>query len=95
MAVINCSDNTARVSWNASEGALFYVATAKSTQGGLSTCESAQHGCTLTNLTCGALYSVSVVARDSNCGSLPSQSAELQTGTETRFAVGLQLHIDD
>ncbi|XP_062308247.1 uncharacterized protein LOC134012721 [Osmerus eperlanus] len=79
VAVINCSDNTARVSWNASKGALFYVATAENAQGGLSTCESAELGCTLTNLTCGALYTVSVVARDSSCGSLPSQSAEVQT----------------
>ncbi|XP_039984445.1 uncharacterized protein LOC120790698 [Xiphias gladius] len=76
---IDCSKNQALVSWSASEGALSYKVTAQSTQGDVSSCESADLKCTLTGLTCGRSYSVQVVARDDICSSLPSPTTKFKS----------------
>ncbi|KAL2097078.1 hypothetical protein ACEWY4_006285 [Coilia grayii] len=68
---VNCSENSAIVSWDRSEGALSYQAFAQSSYGNIS-CHSSDLSCTLTNVTCGANYSVRVVAKDTKCSSTPS-----------------------
>ena len=77
---VDCSLNSALVSWNRSEGALSYQVTAQSSHGN-SSCYSSSLSCTLANITCGANYSVQVVAMDDSCSSTPSQPVLFQTGT--------------
>ncbi|KAL7397583.1 hypothetical protein ABVT39_024505 [Epinephelus coioides] len=76
---IDCSENQAVVSWGASEGALSYNVSAQSTRGAMSSCESTETMCILTNLTCGQTYSVQVVAEDDICSSLPSPAIEFKS----------------
>lgn len=76
---VDCSLNTAQVSWNHSEGALSYQVTAQSNAGDVS-CSSSGLSCTLANITCGANYTVQVVAMDDSCSSTPSQPVLFQTG---------------
>lgn len=78
--VIDCSKNEANVTWSASDGALSYKASALSTQGSTSLCETTDLSCTLTNLTCGHSYMVQVVAQDNICSSLPSPAKTFQSG---------------
>ncbi|KAL0966456.1 hypothetical protein UPYG_G00295510 [Umbra pygmaea] len=66
--VMICANNTAVVSWNASQGAVWYSVSANSS-GGSSTCSSSDLSCTLVNLTCGTAYNVQVVAVDNQCSS--------------------------
>lgn len=77
---MDCGNNRAVVSWSASDGALSYKATAQSSLGAMSRCESAGLTCTLTNLTCGQSYTVQVVAEDDICSSLPSQATTFHSG---------------
>ncbi|XP_062337582.1 fibronectin type III domain-containing protein 7-like [Osmerus eperlanus] len=79
--VMDCANNQAVVSWLASQGATWYSASAYSSKGN-STCQrSSALTCTLANITCGANYSVQVVAGDNNnCSSLPSQAATFNSG---------------
>ncbi|XP_036969323.1 fibronectin isoform X2 [Acanthopagrus latus] len=76
---MDCSENEAVVSWRASEGALSYKVSAKSSQGSMSLCESTDPVCTLTDLKCGQSYSVQVVAEDGICSSLPSPAIEFNS----------------
>ncbi|XP_054458914.1 fibronectin-like [Anoplopoma fimbria] len=76
---IDCSNNQGLVSWSSSDGALSYKVTAQSSQGVMSSCESTNLMCTLTNLTCGQDFSVQVVAQDDICSSLPSQATEFKS----------------
>lgn len=77
---MDCSKNQALVSWSASEGALSYKVTAQSRQGAVSSCESTELMCILTNLTCGQSYAVQVVAQDDICSSLPSPATNFKSG---------------
>lgn len=77
---VNCSTSQAVVSWSASTGALSYKVVAENTQNDRTFCETAELTCTLTNLTCGYLYSVQVVAEGETCSSLPSQDVEFSPG---------------
>lgn len=83
---MDCSNNRAAVSWSASDGALSYRATAQSSRGAASVCESTGLTCTLTNLTCGLSYTVQVVAEDETCSSLPSQATTFQSGNTTQLS---------
>lgn len=82
---MDCSRNQALVSWNVSEGALSYKVTAQNIQGAISSCESTDIKCTLTNLTCGQSYSVQVVAQDNICSSLPSPALIFNSGRVTEI----------
>ncbi|KAK9519631.1 hypothetical protein VZT92_022346 [Zoarces viviparus] len=75
----DCSKDQVLVSWSASAGALSYKATAQSTQGAMSSCETTNLMCTLTNLTCGQVFSVQVVAQDDICSSLPSPATTFKS----------------
>lgn len=77
---INCSNNEANVAWSASDGALFYKASAPNTQGSASLCETTDLTCTLKNLTCGQGYILQVVAQGSICSSLPSPATSFHSG---------------
>lgn len=74
-----CSNRTA-VMWQASLGAQSYNVIAVGNKGTQTTCSSNTTTCSLTNLRCGQVYGVSVVAINDVCSSPQSQSATLQTG---------------
>lgn len=66
---MDCATNEAIVSWDASQGALMYTASAQGTD---VSCETSGLSCVLRGLQCGESYSVQVVAKDDICASLPS-----------------------
>ncbi|XP_055084582.1 fibronectin type III domain-containing protein 7-like [Periophthalmus magnuspinnatus] len=85
-AEMNCSTDTAAVSWTGSSGAENYTVTGQSTTGNVS-CEAVGLTCNLTNLACGTQYTIQVVARNSACSSAPSQAITLDTGKATNKKV--------
>uniref|UniRef100_A0AAY4CH64 Fibronectin type-III domain-containing protein n=2 Tax=Denticeps clupeoides TaxID=299321 RepID=A0AAY4CH64_9TELE len=87
--VMDCGQNKAVVSWSPSQGTLSYRAFTRSST--FSSCESSSPTCTLQNLTCGAAYSVQVVAMGDSCTSLPSQAADFWTAPCTPQNVSVQM----
>ncbi|XP_053096527.1 uncharacterized protein LOC113530559 [Pangasianodon hypophthalmus] len=81
-----CSNRTT-VMWQASLGAQSYRVIAMGNKGHQTTCSSNTTTCSLTDLRCGQVYNVSVVAIDDACSSLQSQSATLQTGPCAPFNI--------
>uniref|UniRef100_A0A8B9HN00 Fibronectin type-III domain-containing protein n=1 Tax=Astyanax mexicanus TaxID=7994 RepID=A0A8B9HN00_ASTMX len=73
-----CGNSTV-VTWQASLGAVSYMAIAVSNSGHQSNCTSTGTSCSLTNLLCGQVYSISVVSMDDACTSLKSKNVTLQT----------------
>ncbi|XP_049332485.1 G surface protein, allelic form 156-like isoform X4 [Astyanax mexicanus] len=78
-ASVNCSRNTASVSWLSSPGALVYFVTANSSSGLSANCTSVNTSCDLLTLACGVAYTVTVMAKDNNCSSACSAPVQLQT----------------
>ncbi|XP_072525550.1 uncharacterized protein [Salminus brasiliensis] len=78
-ASVNCSRNIATVSWQSSQGALRYFVMANSSSGQSANCTSVNTFCDLTTLACGLTYTVTVMAKDSNCSSACSAPVQLQT----------------
>ncbi|KAM7379233.1 hypothetical protein PAMP_004798 [Pampus punctatissimus] len=70
---LDCANNTAVVTWSASQGAVLYSVTAYSSHSNTS-CQTSDLTCRLYNLTCGSRYTVYVVAIDDTCSSIPSQA---------------------
>lgn len=66
-ADVDCSNNSARVSWSSGRGADSYVVTVAGGHGSLFSCESEEDWCDLTELSCGQLYHVSLTTISSNC----------------------------
>ncbi|GAA6076390.1 uncharacterized protein LOC113651476 [Tachysurus ichikawai] len=82
-----CSNQTT-VMWQGSRGAKSYRVIAMGNKGHQTTCSSITTTCSLTDLRCGQVYSVSVVAIDDTCSSPQSQSTTLQTGPCAPFNIG-------
>ncbi|KAG7242280.1 hypothetical protein INR49_023955 [Caranx melampygus] len=62
----DCENNSAVMSWNASEGAVEYFGCAQS-DGEMLYCNSTDSSCTLEGLECGKMYNFSVEASDGIC----------------------------
>ncbi|KAM8884839.1 fibronectin type III domain-containing protein 7 [Synchiropus picturatus] len=69
---MNCDTGVATISWTPSRGATSYSVIAQSSLGATSTCDTLDLNCTLSNLTCGHVFTVQVAAQDEVCSSLPS-----------------------
>lgn len=80
--MMDCTKNEAYVSWNASQGALYYLAFATSRYNNIASCNSSSVNthCILKALTCGAVYAVQVVAVGDECRSLPSLAVDFRSG---------------
>ncbi|XP_045905931.1 receptor-type tyrosine-protein phosphatase beta [Micropterus dolomieu] len=76
VAVLQCSNNTARVKWQPSRGADFYIVEAFGMEEHVSGCETNTQSCILDDLKCGFTYNISVIAVNSVCN--VSQSDEIQ-----------------
>lgn len=82
--VVECTNNTALVSWSASLGAVEYTVTAYSNQHNVS-CQTSDLSCNLQSLTCGNNYTVHVVAMDDNCSSISSHALIFNTGNTSEL----------
>lgn len=75
-----CGNSSVEVSWLASRGAQSYVAVAVGESGHRTSCSSNTTTCSMLDLHCSSVYSISLTAVDGNCSSLESQSVTLRTG---------------
>lgn len=77
---MDCSAQTAFVSWFFSAGALSYIATMKTDSGHTVTCSTNHTNCVMSDLACGEHYSVSVLAQGETCSSISHMAGTLETG---------------
>ncbi|KAL1022755.1 hypothetical protein UPYG_G00031900 [Umbra pygmaea] len=80
LAQPTCGESLVSVTWNASRGAKYYTTTAVSNRGQRTMCTSNNTACSLQDLLCGQIYSVSVIAVDDSCSSTTSTKVTLKTG---------------
>lgn len=80
LTVASTCSNQTTVMWQASLGAQSYRVIAVGNKGHQTTCSSNSTTCSLTDLRCGQVYNVSVVAIDDTCSSPHCQTVTLQTG---------------
>ncbi|XP_056304665.1 uncharacterized protein LOC130216807 [Danio aesculapii] len=78
-ATRTCGSSLVNASWQASRGALSYLAFAVGEDGHHTNCSSNTTSCSFADLHCSIMYSISVSAVDGNCSSLQSQNATLRT----------------
>ncbi|XP_034531079.1 uncharacterized protein LOC117806306 [Notolabrus celidotus] len=78
-AVIDCSEQTAMVSWYPSNGAWMYEVTANTASGHNVSCEVNTTNCDLEGLLCGESYSLCVTAVGESCSSVAYMTGELVT----------------
>ncbi|XP_069009634.1 fibronectin type III domain-containing protein 7-like [Embiotoca jacksoni] len=78
--VLDCVTNSALLDWTYAEGALYYIATARSSSGNVSTCNSNFTNCELSDLQCGQTYDVVTMASNDQCSSPPSSSLQVESG---------------
>ncbi|KAM9445384.1 fibronectin type III domain-containing protein 7 [Clarias gariepinus] len=72
-ASVDCSTSTGLVSWEAEQGALFYMVQAVGANGYQTQCMSTNTSCLLPSLQCGQLYNVTSVSQDGRCNSSSAQ----------------------
>ncbi|CAB1419901.1 unnamed protein product [Pleuronectes platessa] len=77
--VLDCFTNSALLDWAFAQGAVEYTATARSSSGQNSTCNTNFTNCELQNLQCGQTYDVIVVASNENCSSPPSSRLQVES----------------
>uniref|UniRef100_A0A3B3BWR1 Fibronectin type-III domain-containing protein n=1 Tax=Oryzias melastigma TaxID=30732 RepID=A0A3B3BWR1_ORYME len=77
--ILDCYTNSALLDWKYAEGALYYTATAQSSSGHVSTCNSNFTNCELQNLQCGQIYNMVTLASNDECSSPPSTSLEVES----------------
>ncbi|KAG2461556.1 FNDC7 protein, partial [Polypterus senegalus] len=79
-AFLECSSNTAYVSWEMTTGAAAYVVFANSSNNYDVSCNTTDTFCMLHDLHCGEKYNVTVLALDNICDNIYSASVEIRTG---------------
>lgn len=83
-ADVQCGSNAVNVSWQGSAGASSYTVQAY-LQGQTTpsaSCQSSNTTCTLTQLHCGMMFNVTVLASDDNCYSNTWAGTTFRTGTK-------------
>lgn len=78
--VLDCVTNTAWVDWQARSGADFYIVQAFEGEEHRSGCETVTQSCSLTELSCGATYNITVIAANSVCNVSESAVTQLKAG---------------
>ncbi|XP_048395792.2 fibronectin type III domain-containing protein 7-like [Stegostoma tigrinum] len=76
-AHVNCAAGHTSVSWELSEGAISYIATAEGSN--VQQCSANQTMCDITDLSCGETYTITVRAHDDYCDSAESRSVTMKT----------------
>lgn len=82
VAQVQCGSGAVNVSWQASAGAIAYTVQAyiQSQTVPTASCVSSSTSCTLSQLQCGTMYNVSVLASDGTCNSSPLVGTAFKTG---------------
>ncbi|XP_063282186.1 fibronectin type III domain-containing protein 7-like [Pelobates fuscus] len=75
---VDCESNNASLSWSASIGAVYYLASL-SGNGTTAYCNTTDTSCSFPALTCGQSYNASVVALDNKCRSVSSATTTFDT----------------
>ena len=78
-----CGESSVEVTWAASRGAQRYAVTAVA-DGHRAECSSNGTTCTLQELMCGQVYSVTMVAINDDCSTAESAAVTLNTGKDRR-----------
>lgn len=76
-----CEDSVGSVSWMGSDGAESYTAVAVGQDSDTHMCITNSTICTWTDLHCGDIYTVHVIANDYLCNSMPSNGTIIHMGT--------------
>ncbi|XP_041914101.1 uncharacterized protein LOC121678548 [Alosa sapidissima] len=90
-----CGESAVTVMWRASKGALYYTAVAMGDSGHRSECRSNGTQCDISDLECGQVYNVTVMAEDNSCPSLPSDEVILRAVPCAPTGVRAQVSCDD
>lgn len=87
-SLLQCSSGVVTVSWEASAGATGYTASAQEDgETHFTSCSTTGTSCDLTQLECGEVYTVTVVARDGICNSTLLATTTIKTGKGGRKIV--------
>lgn len=86
-AVVDCGSDSISLTWEASLGSVFYMATAVDRFGTAYTCSSMDVRCQITGLSCESNYTASVMASDIRCNSSLSDNITVETG-----AIDMQIY---
>lgn len=84
----NCSSNVMTVTWTHSSTTQNYTVKATSASGVNSTCDTAQSSCSFLDLSCGQLYTFTVMGHTNVCMSEMSTPLQKLTGKQRLFTVG-------
>ena len=78
---VNCDNGTISITWSAVPGAVTYTATLEELTGGTpSCCSTSGNGCNITDLPCGEMYILHVIAEGRTCNSSESEGHITRTG---------------
>jgi len=77
---LNCLAGSLEVTWQTSSGALAYIATVTDSRGQATSYETTELHTPVIGVQCGMSYSVSVLARNSDCNSSSSPAQHVTTG---------------
>lgn len=77
---LDCVTNTAWVDWQATSAAEFYIVQAFEGEEHHSGCETVTQSCSLTELSCGTTYNITVIAANSVCNVSESAVTQLKAG---------------
>lgn len=86
-ASLDCAANDALISWRGQPQMNSYTATIVDEEQGLLSCSSTNTSCSIPNLKCGQLYTVTVRHHDGMCPSMPSEPIYMESGRHTSTGV--------
>ncbi|XP_038650716.1 uncharacterized protein LOC119964794 [Scyliorhinus canicula] len=76
---LNCVTKSTTVTWEESDGALWYITTAEGQDGHVTLCNSTETSCEFTDLHCSQTYLITVKAMDGHCQSVNTSTFETET----------------
>lgn len=79
-ASLDCTANEALISWRGEPKMNSFTATIVDEEQGLLSCSSTYTNCSIPNLKCGQLYTVTVCHHDGMCPSMPSVPIHMESG---------------
>lgn len=86
VASLDCAANEALISWRGQLDVNSYTAIITDEDQGLLSCSSINTSCSIPNLKCSQLYTVTVSHHDGICPSMPSQPVYMESGSRIRFS---------
>ncbi|XP_058478916.1 mucin-4-like [Solea solea] len=78
-ASVDCSQDSARVNWTTSDGAIYYIVIAQESNGNIHGCFSMGSNCLINTLTCGNTYTAKVIATNIECNSTNNEEFTFST----------------